>query len=153
MTLAQSPGVSDQPLRADISLDPDRRLLRMRLSGRPGTVAIRRAVAAVLARLGESPGVDVYSDHRDLTAPLDPSQLEVFVAQLDLAARLLRGRRWAVVVGSAASYGMMRMLSVHAQRVPLEVAVFWGPEAAEAWLAGDDEAPLDAGGPVGGAQG
>lgn len=115
--------------------------MRLRLTGRPEASAIRAAVEEVLGRLGGATGFDLYSDHRGLTAPIDPGQLHAFLGHLDSAAHAVRGRRWAVVVGSAASFGMMRMLSVHAQRLPLEVAVFWEPAAAEAWLDGQGDPP------------
>ena len=44
------------------------------------------------------------------------------------------GDRWAIVATVPASYGMMRMLSVHAERVPMDARVFERAEDAESWL-------------------
>ncbi len=45
-----------------------------------------------------------------------------------------RGARWAIVTEALASYGMMRALSVYAERIPITVQVFRDPGPALAWV-------------------
>ena len=67
--------------------------------------------------------------------PVTPSQAKQMVEHLVNLADVFAGTRWAVVTSQPASYGMMRMVSVHAERVPMDVRIFSSLEAAES-LAG-----------------
>ena len=80
------------------------------------------------------PGFKVLSDHTAVKVPVTPSQAKQMVEHLVNLADAFAGTRWAAVTSLPASYGMMRMVSVHAERVPLEVQIFSSLEEAEAWL-------------------
>ncbi len=86
------------------------------------------------------PGFDVYSDHRAVGEPLTGPQATQVAAFLEKHADVLAGTRWAVVTSKPASYGMLRMLSILAQRVPMEIQVFASQSEAEAWLASPRDA-------------
>jgi len=62
------------------------------------------------------------------------------VAHLETVARAVTGTRWAIVTVAPASYGMMRMLSVRAEKIPMTVRIFDDPDEAESWLLRDAEA-------------
>lgn len=80
-------------------------------------------------------GFDVFSDHTEVEAPITPPDARAMVNHLENLSDFLAGARWAVVTATPASYGMLRMVSVLAERVPMDVQVFESLEAAEAWLA------------------
>ena len=105
-----------------------------------GTVTIEEMVAAVdvAVRDAGAGGYSVLSDHRALAVPATTPQLQALVAHLTQYREHFGGNRWAVVVGQPASFGMMRMLSVLAERIPIHVEVFYDAAAAERWL---DELP------------
>jgi hypothetical protein len=44
------------------------------------------------------------------------------------------GMRAALVVSTAVSYGMARMLQIHLDDLPLEISVFYDIDEAERWL-------------------
>lgn len=89
-------------------------------------------VSMAAAEAGE-PGYNVISDHREIGEPATRAQLEELVSHIATLREYFVGARWAVIVGTAASYGMMRMLEVLAERVPMLVQVFSGEAEAEQW--------------------
>lgn len=116
-------------------VDHDARLVRIAVSGTFSLTDMTTTVDRVSAAAGKSVGWSVLSDHRAIAAPASTPQLENLVEHIRRSAPVFHGQRWAVITGSKASFRMMRMLSVLAQRVPIEVAVFKDPAEAEAWLA------------------
>ena len=86
------------------------------------------------------PGFNVLSDHRQVDRVITSSELESTVNLLIEYAGQLSKTKWAIVTLKPASYGMMRMLEVHAERVPMKVKVFKEMDAAEHWLASTDKA-------------
>jgi hypothetical protein len=80
------------------------------------------------------PGFDVLSDHSKIGTPITVTQAKQMVAHLESLSHLMAGTRWAVVASKPASYGMMRMLAVLAERVPMKVEVFQTLDEAQAWL-------------------
>ena len=103
-----------------------------------GTFTLGEIVAAIAQALGHpdfEPGFDILSDHTQITEPITSEQLQQMASHLKAQSHLLAGSRWAVVATQPASYGMMRVWSVLAEQVPLEVHVFDALEDAEQWLA------------------
>jgi hypothetical protein len=125
-------------------VDRDARLIRAEVHG---DFTVTDIVDTVNAAAGEAgPGFDVLSDHRGVGEPATRTQLEQMVG-LEALRRNFVGRRWAVVVSSRASFGMMRMLEVLAERVPMTVRVFVSIERAERWARGSTDPDLAAGDP------
>lgn len=84
------------------------------------------------------PGFAVLSDHTAVGEPLTPVQARRMVDHLESLANVMRGSRWAVVTTKAASFGMLRMVSALAERIPMEIRVFSSHQDAEAWLFSED---------------
>jgi hypothetical protein len=115
-------------------------LLVAHLAGMLDLHSMESCVQALLAFPGAERTDDILSDHTQLAAPITPPDLALFLDFLGTRAEDLAGRRWAIVTGTPASYGMMRALSVGADRMGLAVEVFHDMATARAWLA----APPDA---------
>lgn len=80
-----------------------------------------------------APGFNVVSDRRLIGEPATRQQVELLVEHLTDLRRCVRESRWAVIVSKPASSGMIRMLSVLAERIPPTVRVFTDAEEAETW--------------------
>ena len=81
------------------------------------------------------PGFDILSDHTQVGRVVDTGQVHAVVAHLQALADRLAGSRWAIYTRKPASFGMMRMLAVYAEKVPMHVRVFRTAHEAQAWLA------------------
>jgi hypothetical protein len=117
------------------SLDTIDHILRIEIIGTVTMQAMISAVDRSLETLEEDATCSILSDHRRIGAPATVEQVEAFVEHLRRHAAAAHGRRWAIVTTSPASFGMMRMLSVLAKRIPMTVEVFQDMAAAEHWLA------------------
>lgn len=117
------------------AVDQDAGVVRLVLSGVLTAADMVGAVQAVLADLEPGRRYDVLSDHRGLVEPATREQLLQLSDFLGSRGSPFHDRRWAVIVGSQASYGMIRLLSVHLESVPIWVAPFHDAAEAEAWLA------------------
>jgi hypothetical protein len=115
------------------SVDVTRRLIRFTLSG---TVTPDEMVAALDRAVNEAGAGRflVLSDHRALTTPATTAQLQDLVGRLTRYREHVGGSRCAIVTAQPASFGMMRMFSVLAEAVPVEVDVFSDVADAERWL-------------------
>lgn len=89
-------------------------------------------VSEAAAQVGDS-GYHVLSDHREIGEPATRDQVETLVEHIADLRQYFACARWAVIVSKPASFGMMRMLSVMAERVPMEVRVFADADRAEWW--------------------
>ena len=116
-------------------MDHDARLVRATVAGDFTIEDMLRCVSGAAAEAG-GPGYNVLSDHRNVGEPATRPQLEALVSHIAALRRYFGGARWAVIVATPASYGMMRMLGVLAERVPMEVRVFSDADAAEQWARG-----------------
>jgi hypothetical protein len=117
-----------------IEADHASRLIRLELDGQLETKEMIEAVEEVLRAIGGRPGYDFLSDHRKVTRPATAEQVKAVLARLGEEGDLLKGSKFAVVVGQGASYGMMRLMAVHATDIGVEVGVFWTMEEALAFL-------------------
>jgi hypothetical protein len=117
------------------AVDQEAGLVRLALTGVLSAADMVGAVQAVLAALEPGRRYDVLSDHRGLVEPATREQLLQLSDFLVSRGSPFHDRRWAVIVGSQASYGMIRLLSVHLEAVPIWVAPFHDEGEAEAWLA------------------
>ena len=80
------------------------------------------------------PGFDVLSDHTEVVAPLTTKQAEQMSSYLSSLSKVMAHSRWAVITKNPASYGMMRMLWVFLEEVPMELKIFETMEEAYKWL-------------------
>lgn len=117
------------------TLDTIEHILRFEIIGTVTTDEMTLAVDRSLETLAEDATCSLLSDHRRITMPATVEQVEAFVEHLRRHAQAAHGRRWAIVTTSPASFGMMRMLSILAERIPMTVQVFQEMAAAEQWLA------------------
>ena len=108
--------------------------MRITLSGVMSIGDMAESVRAILADLEPGRSYDVLSDHRALAEPATRDQMLQLTDLLATAGHPFHGRRWAVIVGGPASYGMIRMLSVHLEHLPIWVTPFNDPEEARAWI-------------------
>lgn len=123
-------------------LDPAARLIRAQVVGDFDAEDMVKCVVDSAAAVGHRPGWHILSDHRAIGTPSTRPQVERLVAHLEGLRGTFGGARWAVVVSSAASYGMMRMLGTLAEVVPITVRVFEAVEPAERWArTGIEDAP------------
>lgn len=114
-------------------VDHEARLLSFRVTGTLDTDEMLAAVVGCFAQ--RKPGVmyDVLSDHRDVVEPATPDQIRTLVAEL-MRLGGLNGMRAAMIVGTDASYGMMRMMSAHTEALGMHVGIFREPAEARAFL-------------------
>lgn len=113
-------------------LDRDARLIRATVRGDFSVDDMLACVEGAADEAGE-PGYNILSDHRLVGEPATRPQLEALVTHLRRLQHFFAGARWAIVATSPASFGMMRMLEVLAERVPMAVRVFTGMAGAEQW--------------------
>ena len=81
------------------------------------------------------PGFNILSDHCDVEKVITLEQVESTINLLMAYSDRLKKSKWAIVTSKPASYGMMRLLSVHAEKIPLLVRVFKDHKTAGRWLA------------------
>lgn len=81
------------------------------------------------------PGIvyDVMSDQRDVVEPATPEQIRTLVAEL-MRLGGMDGMRAAMIVGTDASYGMMRMMAAHTEALGIRVGIFREPAEARSFL-------------------
>ncbi len=119
----------------DFKIDTGPRLIVATVFGEISDTDIVEALNASVSDPDFEPGFNVLSDHTRITRPITTEQVKLMVDHMESLSNHLAGARWAIVTKSPASYGMMRMLSVFAKRVPLELQVFRDADEANKWLA------------------
>jgi len=115
-------------------IERDLRRIRADLSGVVSISEMLEAINASVEDPDYEAGFDVLSDHTGIDQPISTENVHHLVKHLQALTEHFEGTRWAIVTEKPASYGMMRMLSVFARRVPMNVRVFRSIAAAEAWL-------------------
>ena len=118
----------------EITADHANRLIRLELEGALDTREMIDGVEEVLRLVGGRSGYDFFSDHRKITQPATAEQIKAVLARLSQDGDVVRGSKFAAVVGQGASYGMMRLMAVHATDIGIEVGVFWTVEEAMTFL-------------------
>lgn len=117
-----------------LHIDHDARLVRVGLHGPVSGEEMLATIREAAEQIGPEGGYAVLSDHREIGEPATRDLVERVVDHLGRFASVFHDTRWAVVVGSPASYGMMRMLGVLAEQIPMTVRVFLHDvAAAEQW--------------------
>lgn len=116
-----------------LTIDHDTRLIRIGIVGDFATAEMVDVVLRAAAG-ARGPGYDIISDHREIGTPATRAQMDGLVALLATRREQFAGARWAVIVSKPASYGMMRMLAVLLETIPIELAIFQDDVSAERWL-------------------
>jgi hypothetical protein len=116
-------------------VDHSARLVRFTVSGTVETAEMLAALDDALRQLEPGASYNVLSDHRELVRAVTPEQIRILMSALSVRGHALRGGRCGVVVSTDASYGMMRLMAVHAEAIGIKVGVFRTLEEAVAFIA------------------
>ncbi len=120
----------------ELTIDGRTGVARFTVSGEFTLDDMRAAVDRLATDPACRPGMPILSDHRAIARPATAEEVSGLVGHVAEHRRMFAGSRMAIVAASAASYGMMRMLSTLAEDVPMKIAVFLDPAEAERWLLG-----------------
>lgn len=114
-------------------VDRESRLIRAKVWGE---FTVAEVLATVTGAAGEAgtPGYNIISDHTEVLVPATRLHVEGLTMVMTTLRAVFAGSRWAVVVSNPTSYGMMRMLAVYLEEVPVELRVFTDAVEAEAWV-------------------
>ena len=115
-------------------IEKDRRRIRAVVSGDVKTEEILQTLKGSTEHSDFQPGFDILSDHTDVGEPLSTQQARLMSAYLMGIRKMMAHSRWAVVTRKPASFGMMRMLAVFLEEVPMTLRVFGTLVEAEEWL-------------------
>ena len=120
------------PFRVEI--DQQDQLISFALSGTLNTADMLAALDKGF--LAATPGLTYafLSDHQALKEPASPAQVSMVLQKVSELRGVYEKSRWAIVVASPASYGMMRLLQVHAEKIGLEVEIFRDLTEANRWV-------------------
>lgn len=114
-------------------IDVEARLVRSEAWGTFTADEILQAVDEAVQHPDYEVGFNGLSDHRNVTRVLSPLQLFRLMHHLGSIRGRVAKARWAMVPASAAGYGMARMTSVYAERIPMDFRPFWCIDEAETW--------------------
>lgn len=115
-------------------IEKDHRRVRAVVSGDFTIDDVFRAIQSSTEDADFETGFDVLPDHTDVGEPLTPLQARQISSYLKSLSGVMAHSRWAVITRKPASFGMMRMLSVFLEQVPMVLRVFGTLEEAERWL-------------------
>jgi hypothetical protein len=115
-------------------IEKDHHRVRAVVSGDITIDDVYRAIQGSTEDADFEPGFDVLSDHTDVGQPLTIQQAKQMSSYLESLSGVMAHSRWAVITNQPASFGMMRMLSVFLEQVPMVLKVFGTLEEAERWL-------------------
>ncbi len=119
-------------IHADV--DVEARRVRFTVSGSIEVREVLRSLNDVALQFGDVPVREILSDHRSIDAPITPTQLNAVVGCIEKHAATFGGACFAVVTGSQASYGMMRMMTALLEPIGVRVEVFSDIRQAREWL-------------------
>ena len=117
----------------ETKLDHERRLVTFTVTGMLDTQEMLDAVDQTFGQRKSGVVYNVLSDTRAVTEPATPDQIKSLVGQL-MRHAMVDGMRAAMVVGTDASYGMMRMMSAYTEPLGIHVGIVRDTEAAAEFL-------------------
>ena len=79
-------------------------------------------------------GFNILSDHTEIESVITTEQARMTASHLERLSKDFANSKWAVVTKKEASFGMMRMLSVFLENIPIHLEVFKSLDEAEKWL-------------------
>ena len=115
-------------------IERDKRRVRAVITG---TISIEEIIDAINTSISDpdfEDGYDILSDHRKIERAITKDQIMMTTSHIKKLSQHLKGSRWAVVTEREASYGMMKMLSVYLEKIPLSLQVFKSIGEADTWL-------------------
>lgn len=110
------------PIHAQV--DADSRILKFAIVGDWTTDEMIRVTGEGVRAISGRQGYDVLCDLTRTGRPSTPDEIRQLVLLLADEGSALFGRHAAMVVANVTSYGMMRMLAVHAETIGIEVRIF-----------------------------
>lgn len=116
-------------------VEKDRRRIRAEVTGDFTLEEILDTLTRAVEDPDYEPGFDVLSDHSGIGEPLTTQQAQALSRHFEKMSRHWAGTRWAVVTTKPASVGMIRMLAVLSESVPMTIRTFPSLPEAEQWLA------------------
>jgi len=119
---------------AQIQVDRRTRTVYYSVTGDFVTDDIARTIKEMRDAVAGETAYNVFGDHRGATMTATSEQVRLAAQLIGGAASPFRGGRFAIVSANEASYGMMRMLAVHTEDIPIEMEVFRDIESADRWL-------------------
>ena len=122
-----------------ISIDSAHKRIHANLSGVVSFAEMANAINSVVDDPLFFSGMNILSDHTDREKPISTSTARALATHIEKLKERFSNSRWAVVTNKEASYGMMRMLSVFLEKIPMELHVFYSKEEADVWLSGTEK--------------
>lgn len=121
------------------TIEPARAHVRLAVAGELTFSEIHAAVTGIANDASLGDGFTVLADHRRIARPITPAQMSELVALVGEMHPRFDAVRWAIVVASGPSYGMMHLLAAEVgHSVNMKVGIFFDEPAAEKWLAEGD---------------
>ena len=120
---------------ATIQIDRRTRTLHVTFSGEFTTDYMVTTIQQMKDAIPGETAYNVFSDHRGATMTATGDQIRMAAKLIGSPGSPFRGGRWAMVASGDASFGMMRVLAVHIEDVPIEMEIFRDIESADRWLA------------------
>jgi hypothetical protein len=122
------------------TIDPAAGVVSVAVTSPPSPADTRALLRSVAADPGYRPGMPLLVDRRPVPEPPSVAYVNELPVVLREMARATAPCRTAVLVGTPAVYGMLRMASALAGDTGVEVGAFRDENLARRWLAGDDDA-------------
>ena len=116
-----------------VSFEVDREARLIRVAIRGDFTAAEMVAAVIGSAKAAKPGYNILSDHREIGTPATRHQMEQVAMLMADMKTTFGGSRCAVIVATAASFGMMRMLSVLLEPADVTLEIFDDPVDAERW--------------------
>ena len=123
----------------ELSFDAETAILTVRSRGTAGGEDSLAQWRSLVRDLPSGP-LKILNDRREVEAVAELREVEEGRQMARRFFALIPGSRVAVVVDQAAAFGMARMIEAYTDELPVEFAVFYDVDSAEAWLRGDANA-------------
>ena len=119
---------------AQVQVDRRTRTLYLTITGNFTSDDIVATFEEMTQAVAGETAYNVFSDHRGATMTASSEQVRMAAQLIGRPGSPFRGGRWAIVSANEASFGMMRILAVHTEDVPVEMEVFRDVASADRWL-------------------
>lgn len=117
------------------TIDPTRRIVTLHYAGDPDLEQWCAGVEAAFADPAFQPGMNFLADRRAIPHPPDREYLRGIMKFVNRQGARVEGTRWAVLIATPESYGMVPVGHTVMEGDSIEVGVFIDEAAAHKWLA------------------